>query len=456
MIYRASVQRRRAMLVAAVLFLAGSVWAVRHAVATLETTSGVARPYGFIYLLTFLLLAWQVFLAHMERPYTTTPEQQVELDKAVLVVNVPTYNEDPQALHDCLSSILHQTRPVQVIHVVDDGSKVDYSDVKEWFLARAAEVGVRGLWTRQDNAGKRAAQANTVREVGADADFFLTIDSDALLDSRAVEEGLKPFADANVQSVAGIVLASNNRSNVLARITDLLFVTNQLIDRSAMSRMGAVLVNSGVLAFYRADILRESMGSYLSETFLGRPVHFSDDSMLTLYARTRGKTVQQPTSFVFTLMPEKVSHHLRQQVRWRRGAFIRSFWRFRYLPVNSYAYWGHFLSWFQTVLGTAVFLMLFIITPILDKAVLPWLLVVPVMIGYAQSLRYLSFDRADESMRSRLVTIALSPLATLWSFFILRVVRWYAWATVMRTGWGTRQEVEVSATPSLEPVSVAV
>ncbi|WP_051055091.1 MULTISPECIES: hypothetical protein [Kitasatospora] len=49
--------------------------------------------------------------------------------------------------------------------------------------------------------------------------------------------------------------------------------------------------------------------------------------------------------------------------------------------------------------------------------------------------------------RSQLATWALSPLAALWSWTVLRPLRWYAALTCPRTGWGTRQhgpEVELA------------
>jgi hyaluronan synthase len=73
----------------------------------------------------------------------------------------------------------------------------------------------------------------------------------------------------------------------------------------------------------------------------------------------------------------------------------------------------------------------------------PLVLVVPVMIGYAHALRYLLVARSDVDLRSQLMNWLLSPVATLWAFFVLRPLRWYGAITCMRTGWGTRQVVEV-------------
>jgi hyaluronan synthase len=165
--------------------------------------------------------------------------------------------------------------------------------------------------------------------------------------------------------------------------------------------------------------------------------------MLTIYALLRGKCIQQPTAFAFTVMPNNISHHIRQYLRWMRGAFIRTFWRFKYIPLSKFAYWSHFLGWVQMMVSTFIVLSLFVYYPLTTHHMSPFLLLVPILIGYGQALRYLTFERNDESLGSQLTTFAIAPLMTLWAFFVLRVVRWYGMATCLKTGWGTRSQVEI-------------
>jgi hyaluronan synthase len=47
---------------------------------------------------------------------------------------------------------------------------------------------------------------------------------------------------------------------------------------------------SGPTAAYRAEVVRKHLGGYLRETFWGRGVELSDDSLLTLYAALEGRT----------------------------------------------------------------------------------------------------------------------------------------------------------------------
>jgi hyaluronan synthase len=456
----ARVHRSGMVLSAAVTLLAAAAWAAHHAVQAAnyghQTGSRLAAVWG----VTFVLLLAQTLMYHAERPRRPSARARRHLDALHVAVLLPAYNEDDGYLRLGLESLLSQTRQPDSVHVVDDGSTSgDYAAVRTWWTRAAAEAGITTAWVRQANAGKRHAQATAARAC-PQADVFITVDSDSCLAPNAVEEILLPFAKPRVQSVAGIVLATNHRANLLTRVTDLWFTTGQLTDRSALSAMGAVLVNSGPLAAYRAAVVRDNLDSYLNETFMGRPVMFSDDSLLTLYALLRGKTVQQPSAVVFTALPERTSHFGRMYMRWMRGSTIRSLWRLRYLPVTGYAYWAHLIRWFTVALSTTVLGWLLLVEPLRYGNRPPAsFLLVPVLIGWAQALRYLGVIRSDERIRSRAITWLLMPAAVLASWTVLRAMRWYGMATCSRTGWGTRQhgaEVSLNApAPAEETVPLA-
>ena len=444
---------------AAVVLVAAAVWAAHHGVQAAQYGDETGSRLAAVWTVTFLLLLGQTAMYHCERTRRPSPRARRQLDALHVAVLLPVYNEDEGYLRLGLQSFLGQTRRPDSVHVVDDGSTSgDYRAVRLWWERAAAAAGIATTWQRTPNGGKRHAQAAGVY-ASPEADVYITVDSDSCLAPNALEEVLLPFARQRVQSVAGVVLATNHRANLLTRITDLWFTTGQLTDRSALSAMGAVLVNSGPLAAYRAGVVRDNLDSYLHETFLGRPVMFSDDSLLTLYALLRGRTVQQPSALVFTALPEKWSHFGRMYMRWMRGSTIRSVWRLRYLPLFSWAYWAHLLRWFQVALSTAVLGWLLVVEPLRYGHTPPAsFLVVPFLIGWAQALRYLGVIRSDERMRQRAVTWLLMPLAVLGAWTWLRAMRWYGVATCARTGWGTRQngaEVALAAAAPTEPATPA-
>lgn len=441
--FTASRRRGWIQLAAALSILLCVAWVIRHYLQVAEAFTGESYRFGLVFAVTAALVVGQVLLYTADRPYRAGPWQQELVDQLRVVVAVPVYNEDPAMLTGLLRSVLEQTRRPQVVHLVVNGPHTDelletYDRVRgEWETAYAA-AGVELLWDRTARAGKRHGQGIAF---GAhpDADVFVTVDSDGILDRAALAELLQPLGRRDVNSVAGVVLSANVNRNLLTRIADLTFLTGQLVDRSAASVLGAVLVNSGVLAAYRASAIRPHLDGYLNETFAGRPVEFSDDSMLTLYAlQGGGRAVQQPTAFVFTLVPQNVGHFCRMYVRWMRGSTIRSLWRFRHLPVAGAAYWQHLLRWIQVAISTGLFIMLFAVLPIREGGASPLLLLVPVLIGYVQALRYLTVRRGDVGLGSQLATAALAPLAVVVSFFAYRAMRWYGAATCLRTGWGTR------------------
>jgi len=267
-----------------------------------------------------------------------------------------------------------------------------------------------------------------------------------MLDAEALHEIVQPFSDPRVMSVAGVILAINNRENLLARVTDVIFVGQQLIDRSFMSQLGSVMVNSGGLAAYRCSILAENIDTYMNESYLGRHVEFSDDSMLTLFALLHGRTVQQPSAFAFAWMPDRWSHHYRQQERWFRGSFIRGLWRIRFLPVLSWGWWRQATGWMQIWLVISVFVYLVLWRPLVaGHGVPPTVVLVPLAIGLAQGSRYITVWRSDTTGSERLISLILSPMATLWSALILRPLRVWGMVTSGKMGWNTRQQVEVTS-----------
>ncbi len=438
---------RAKLVIVPVLLLIIAAWSARH---LYENYLAVSDPsdhgFAFLWTITFLPLVWHLALSWCERPFNATDEQQAQLDRLRITLNVPVYNEDPTVLRTVLQSVLQQTRPVQRIQVVNDGSREhveELMEVRAWWLEQAGRHPASQLeWVDVPNGGKRHAQVTTFRDDGSD--IFATMDSDTVLDSKCVAEGLKPFARPDVTSVASIILAYNNR-DWFVRLTDAWLLAFQLTVRGAMSRLGCVLVNSGNFSMYRAEVIRTAIPSYESEHFLGHPVQFSDDSLLTLFAHLEGRTVQQPSSYAFTVLPSTVSHHLRQQLRWMRGSTIRSVWRFRYLPLRSFGYWEHLVSWINFVIITAAFAVIFVVAPLFGGLHVTLLMLsLSVLVCYTVGIKYLTVARDDQGFGFQVVTLLFAPVMLAWTALVLRPLRLFAILTCYRTGWGTRSKVEVT------------
>lgn len=430
------------------------------AVAVLLCAAGVARHLAFVWSFSHyrpLMIAWTVafafsglqwLLAWRDRPWRVSRVQRARLDRMRVTANIPLYNEAPELVDRALYALLRQTRPLDRIDVVDDGSKIGYDHLQrhwEGIWPNGTEV----RWIRQRNGGKKHAQASTFASDPA-ADIFVTIDSDTALARNAIEEGLKPFAHRNVMSVAGIELAFNSAVNWLTRTVSARSLFFQLVACGAQSAVGDILVNRGAFALYRAELIRDIVPAYLEETFLGMPVKLGDDAALTLFARGRGKAVQQSTAFALTMYPEKLSHHFRQWIRWMRGSTIRNCWRIRYLPVRSYGWWFTVLGIYMFLASTVVPAMVVATWP-LSASFSEGALAAMLVWAYLTALRILAVRRSDESWSYRLGTLMCYAPAMLWAAFVLRPLRFYGILTYRRQGWTTRTEgAEVAITAAAD------
>jgi len=390
--------------------------------------------------LTFVLA--QLILAWLQKPYTVTRRQQAQLDRLWVTVNIPVYNEDPAILDRTIYALFRQTRLPDHVQVVDDGSALDYGEVRAWWEAYHPP-GVRFSWVRQENAGKKHAQAVTF--IGdRHADVFVTIDSDSALDCCALDEGLKPFADPRIVSVAGLETAFNYDANILTRAISARSLAFQLFAMSAQSKArGNVLINPGAFSLYRAGLIREIVPAYLGETFFGCPVTLGDDTALTMFALCRGRAVHQPSAVSMPVYPETVSHHLRQWTRWMRASTIRTFWRLRYLPVLSY-------SWLYVVYTLWAFFTSVAITIVIPLA-WPATRNLAIASGIAlvawpcaTAVRIATLRRSDQRWYGKLTGVLLLPFAALWYLIVLRQIRFYGIATCARQHWVTREKVEVT------------
>jgi hyaluronan synthase len=393
-------------------------------------------------------------LSWFDKPAVVTkPEGRATLDRLHVTIAVPVYNEDTTLLDRCIYAIMNQTRPPQLIWVVDDGSKVDYSVVADYWTGMWSN-GCEIRWTRQHNQGKRRAHAYVFERV-PEADIFITVDSDTTLELRAIEEGLKPFQDPKVMSVAGIEMGFNANFNFLTRLQCSLQTYAQAVIGAGWSVAGDMYTNRGPYALYRGALIREFLPVYRDETFFGRRVILGDDSLLALVGSTRGKAVQQLTAFGLTMWPEKLGHHLRQRLRWARGRAVRNFWRIRYRPLLSYVWWITVVG-IQGFLTSVALAVLLVVTWPLGEPVLTRSLIALCAISVPSGLRTLCFVRSDETWVDRAVLVLLRPVSALWAGLVLsRCLRTWGTMTLLKQGWTTRKRgAEIQYRPG-QPESAA-
>lgn len=263
------------------------------------------------------------------QPFLTRRADETRTDVKVAAI-VPIYNEDSRLLRLCLKSLLRQTRPLDEIYVIDDGSAApDGRHVAEAFAQTHPEVTFHAF---QQNRGKREAQAWAVART--EAEIILTVDGDTILDKRCVEAGLTPFQRESVQGVCGRLRARNRRQNPLTWLADLQFVGTFGVKWAAYSLAGSVLSATGALSLWRTEVLSQNLDDYL-----GSPLEHGDDRRCTNYALRSGHVVYQATATGSTQVPARVSEYLSQQSRWSKSVFPEARYALRQMRPTRAAWW---------------------------------------------------------------------------------------------------------------------
>jgi hyaluronan synthase len=413
---------------------AGAQWSGRHGVSW----------YGAA---VFAVLTVKLLASLRHRPSVVAPAEQAELDRERVTVVVPVFNEDRLMLLRCLDSIARQTRRPYAVVVVDDGSthgacQAEAEGWRRWFARLGVQFDVIAFET---NRGKREALAAGFRRFAAT--LYLCVDSDTLLAPTAIAEAVKPFADPRVTGVTGLVLASNHRRNVLTRLIDLRYANAFLYERAAYSKLGSVLCACGSLSVYRALVVDKYLPDFLGQTFLGRPAVFGDDRRLTNYALSEGRVVLQESAVAWTAVPERLSHYIRQQVRWNKSFFRESVWVTSHLSPRRPAFWLTLVELTSWLVFTWALLTAVIVQPVKTGQVMFGMYVVYlVLLGYARSVRYFEVTHADTGPAERFGVFLLAPLYGVMHLLMLLPLRLYSLATLRVGRWGTRQAVEVTMT----------
>jgi hyaluronan synthase len=350
-----------------------------------------------------------------------------------VAIIIPTYNEEPYDLEQCVQSALRQRypKPVKVI-VIDDGSpdKTGIMHIREKFSETPNLI----IHEFSQNKGKRHAQKYGFDFFGDSVDVVVTIDSDTVLAPDSVANLVLLFADPQVGAVTGDVRAI--KQNFLSTLIDARYWTAFNQERAAQSLFGTVLCCSGPLAAYRNTIIQNVKEAYVKERFLGEYCTYGDDRHLTNLVLEQGYTVHyERRAKAWTHVPQKLKPWLKQQTRWNRSFYRELLWTLRWVVLkrkyqNVYMIYDLIM---QTVLP---FLLLGCLAFVCIKSVAQTPLY---LFGYATILVGVAFMRGSYAyLRTREKMFFVFPLYAFCHIFMLIPVRMYALCTLKTTKWGTR------------------
>jgi cellulose synthase/poly-beta-1,6-N-acetylglucosamine synthase-like glycosyltransferase len=339
-----------------------------------------------------------------------------------VIAIMPVYNEESHLVHQAIHALLKQTILPDIIHVVDDGSKVPLETFEDPLIR----------WHRIPNSGKREAQAHALKmhEPG-EFDYIMTVDSDSVCDPDALEHLLRSMKDDRVQASTGMIFVRNWNTNLLTRLTDINVITSCLLMRMLRSWLGIVSPTSGALALYRSEVVYDNLDDYLTSGTAG------DDRRLSFYALMRGQVVGVTESVVETQLPDKWGACFRQRMRWSKSAWLGTGFvltNLRPLVVFFYCFPLVFALLWPFVVTTLAIVAVRYQSPVLVNGLIFWC-----VISITQTMIYAIY-RPDFTMKQRFIQGSLGIVYPILGFVILRPAAYWALTKLKDNSWHTRED----------------
>lgn len=385
---------------------------------------------NFAYLCTKLVLS----LLYRDQPRHRLPDRgSLNESHHRISVVLPHYNESIESLIQALDSLLSQTRLVDQIIFIDDGSpdrQVHEALVQKKEELDRQNLGLEIIVLRQEeNQGKKKVQEIAFQRVTGD--IIMLLDSDGVISPNTVEDMIRAFNDKKIGCVVGRITPRNPNVNLLTRMQDIIYSNSFQMGRRAQSKLGTVLVCSGALSMYRADLIKKNMDIFRKEKFLGIPCITGDDRLLTMIVMKEGyQSVYQDTAICKTDVPTKLKKYFRQQVRWNKSAFLMTIYSFRYFYKRPHSLLFGILESYLWLFNLIILLYVWFTIGI---TVTPLMVIIAVIYNFL--VYYLSCIYYAN------VNIFRYILGFLYGFFyglLLIVMRVYALITLPISRWATR------------------
>jgi hyaluronan synthase len=345
---------------------------------------------------------------------------------------IPCKNEE-DAIHKTITKCFEADYPKDKLEVIviNDGS----TDRTGEILAKLKQTTFPDLkiidWEK--NRGKR--QAMNAGFKLSSGDIILQLDSDSYIIPNTFRNLIEPFKNPTVGAVCAHADPENSEESWVSKMQAAYYFMAFRVLKAAESTFGMVFCCSGCSSAYRRETVLPVLDSWLSESFMGKPVVWGDDRALTSYVIKNGyKTIYTDKAKALTIVPATFKRLIIQQVRWKKSWVINAILTGKFIwKIDPFV---AFIYYYPLIL-------LSILTPIMAFRAL---LYIP-FFGNLSSLWFYLFGGLLITGILVLFCKFVSkeykhwPYLFLWSIFnifILSFLLFYSVATIQNRTWGTR------------------
>jgi hyaluronan synthase len=175
----------------------------------------------------------------------------------------------------------------------------------------------------EKNIGKKNVQLQLIKE--ARYDIIINIDSDIILnDKKTLIYLTAPFGNNKIGISNGDVRIISNKS-LLHNLQDYLYFCANTVGRKSTGRFGINPCASGEIAAFRKDIFLKFIHEYKDAIYMGKPVRFGEDRLLTnIFLREGYESIFVKEAKCWTYPKNTYKNFIKQQFRWRKSGIRES------------------------------------------------------------------------------------------------------------------------------------
>ncbi|MBN2127774.1 MAG: glycosyltransferase family 2 protein [Candidatus Diapherotrites archaeon] len=267
-----------------------------------------------------------------------------EFEWPELSIIIPVYNAE-NTVKNCIEAIkkMQYSKKFEII-AVNDAS----TDSSLKILESIKGIKIINL---KKNAGKAHALNTGLKQ--AKGMIVACIDSDTFPSENALMLMVPQLMQSQeIAAVTGLIKVSNP-DNLFAKIQEIEYVIAFGFYQSMLSAINAVIVTPGPMSIYRKQVLLD-LGGYDES-------NITEDMEIAFRLQKHGfKITACPEAEIYTEVPLKVRHWLKQRTRWYRGKIV-NLRKYRELVFNpAYTDLGMFSLPFSFSLELAAVFLLFL------------------------------------------------------------------------------------------------
>ena len=217
-------------------------------------------------------------------------------------VLIPCHNEE-KAIRACIESCLGQSRPLDEIVVVNDGSTDGTASILETF---GDKIKVVTLETASGN--KSYAQEYGLKHITGDV--FIATDGDTVLDTHFTRRIEMHFKNPEIEAVCGYI--KSIKYNWITACRELSYILTQDLHKVAQAYLNAITVIPGCAGAFRTETYKRCL-NFEHDTI-------TEDLDFTFKLHEQAKNIfYDRKAIIYTQDPGTLTSYVKQMQRWYGG-----------------------------------------------------------------------------------------------------------------------------------------